>query len=289
MQTAVRLATGPGFALDAVTCTDDQARWSAVEVEHDHELVMVRRGRFRRRVAGIEADLDPTLAYLSASGTEEQYAHPAGGDVCTVIALHPGLWRSLTGDPPRLERSTVYVDARVDLAHRRVLAAARGGDVEFGVAEELLGLVHHAVGQLATLPDGEGTGRRRLVDRARSAIMDRHPEAGGLLSLARLLAVSPYRLSRAFTTEVGVSLTRYRNRIRVAWALDRLEQGAPSLAELAAELGFADQAHLGRTIRQHVGHTPVTVRRLLQREATQSGRTQNRRGSIAAATNSSAR
>ncbi len=122
-------------------------------------------------------------------------------------------------------------------------AAARGGDVEFGVTEELLRLIHHAVGQVATIPDGEGTGRRRLVNRARAAIIDRHPDAGGLLPLAGALAVSPYRLSRAFSAELGVSLTRYRNRIRVAWALDRLEQGAPSLADLAAELGFADQAH----------------------------------------------
>jgi AraC-like DNA-binding protein len=263
MQTAVRLATGAGFGLDAVTCSDDHTGWSAPEAEFDHELVLVRRGWFRRRSAGIEAEIDPTLAYLSACGTEEQYAHPAGGDVCTVITLQPDLWQTLTGDPQRLARSTVYVDAELDLVHRRVLAAARGGDVEFGVAEELLRLIHRAIGQVATIPDGDGTAGRRLVDRARAAIIDDHPEAGGLLPLARLLAVSPYRLSRAFTAELGVSLTRYRNRVRVARALDRLEQGAPSLADLAADLGFADQAHLTRTIRQHLGRTPTTVRRLV--------------------------
>jgi hypothetical protein len=32
---------------------------------------------------------------------------------------------------------------------------------------------------------------------------------------------------------------------------------------LAADLGFADQAHLCRTVRTHVGHTPTAVRRLL--------------------------
>ncbi|PWU61582.1 hypothetical protein DLE60_04880 [Micromonospora globispora] len=34
-------------------------------------------------------------------------------------------------------------------------------------------------------------------------------------------------------------------------------------AELAAELGFADQAHLTRTVRAQLGHTPGEVRRLL--------------------------
>lgn len=263
MQSAVRLATGSGFAVDAVTCTDDHTHWSAPQVESSHELVLVRRGRFRRRAGGAAADIDPTMAYLSVSGEEEHFAHPAGGDVCTLVTLQPDLWHTLTGEPTRLRRSTVYVDARLDLAHRRVLASACGGDVDFGVAEQLLRLVGGAVGQVATVPAGGRPDERALVDRARAAIAADHPDAGGLLALARLLAVSPYRLSRAFSAELGVSLTRYRNRIRVGRAMDRLADGAPSLADLAAELGFADQAHLCRTVRQHLGYTPTAVRRLL--------------------------
>jgi AraC-like DNA-binding protein len=114
---------------------------------------------------------------------------------------------------PTLTTSTVYVDARLDLAHRRLL--------------------------------------------------DTHPAATGLLPLATYLDVSPYRLSRAFTRELGVSLTRYRNRLRVTRALDRLEAGETHLGALAAGLGFADQAHLIRTVRDHLGHTPTAVRRLL--------------------------
>lgn len=63
-----------------------------------------------------------------------------------------------------------------------------------------------------------------------------------------------------------MSVTRYRNRIRVARALDRLEHGEDSLAALAADLGFADQAHLCRTVRQHLGCTPTALRRLLCRQ-----------------------
>jgi len=40
-------------------------------------------------------------------------------------------------------------------------------------------------------------------------------------------------------------------------------QGEPSLAALAHELGFADHAHLTRTIRAVTGHTPTSCRRLL--------------------------
>jgi hypothetical protein len=94
--------------------------------------VLVRRGRFRRRVAGSAVDLDPTVAYLGAPGEVESFAHPAGGD-----------------------------------------------------------------------------------------------------------------------------------RVRVGRVVDRIDAGEQSLARLAADLDFADQAHLCRTVRAHVGHTPTALRLLL--------------------------
>ncbi|MGW0589963.1 helix-turn-helix domain-containing protein [Streptosporangium sp. NPDC002607] len=104
---------------------------------------------------------------------------------------------------------------------------------------------------------------RTLVAVAREAILQGAPEAVALCSLAGLLKVSPYRLSRVFSQEMGVSLTRYRNRVRVGQAMDRLTRGERGLADLAADLGFADQAHLTRTVREHLGHTPTVLRRLL--------------------------
>src|SRR5260370_178144 len=61
----------------------------------------------------------------------------------------------------------------------------------------------------------------------------------------------------------GVSRARDRSGVRVRQAMDQLAQGEPSLADLAARLGFADQAHLARTVREHLGYTPSTLRPLL--------------------------
>ncbi|MEV4357771.1 helix-turn-helix domain-containing protein [Nonomuraea sp. NPDC049625] len=364
MRSAVRLAAGDGFHLDAVTCADDHRGWSAAELGSAHRLVLVRRGLFRRKADGRAAVIDPTMAYLGVPGEEEHFAHPAGGDVCTSVSLTPELWHTLAGEGPP-GRPTLYVDARLDLAHRRFLVAARGGDTAFELAESLLSLVATTLARLtptltpassgsgatdaarpgastteasvprttapalgpestvapalgsrgteatpgAALASRPGTagvmpgprlgtdaaasrtddagvggvggadtsaakgsasrgggGPRSgavIADAAREAIAADHPAASGLMTLAELLAVSPYQLSRAFTRELGVSLTYYRNRVRVGRALDRLEDGEPSLAGLAADLGFADQAHLTRTIRHHVGHTPTALRRLL--------------------------
>jgi AraC-like DNA-binding protein len=173
----------------------------------------------------------------------------------------------LAGDAGQVLRPTVYVDARLDLAHRRVLAAAGGGDIDYALTEQLLSLLGGAITQVVTGPTPAGArateADRALVDAARDAIANGHPPSDGLLPLAALLDVSPYRLSRAFTRELGVSLTRYRNRVRVSRVLDRLGGGEHSLGVLAADLGFADQAHLCRTVREHLGHTPTALRRLL--------------------------
>ncbi len=240
--------------MTTVACRSDHTRWSEPETRGDHRMVLVRRGRFRRWADGSDTDLDPTTAYLGAPGEEERFAHPAGGDLCTSVSFAPRLWDGLAGG------TTVYVDARVDLAHRRLLAAADGGDVDYALAEELLRLVAAATGR----PDEQpGAADRALVAAAREAVAEGVPEAAGLCPLAGLLEVSPYRLSRVFSRSMGVSLTRYRNRVRVGRVMDRLEEGESGLADLAADLGFADQAHLTRTVREHLGHTPTALRRLL--------------------------
>ncbi len=205
------------------------------------------------------------MAYVGAPGEEERFAHPAGGDVCTSVRLAPQLWSAVAGDAGDLVRAGVYVDAALDLAHRRCLSAAAGGDVDFALAERLLVLLRGAVDQVVArpMPVRPAVADRRLVAAVRQAVAEDGPAARGLLPLARSLNVSPYRLSRVFGREMGVSLTRYRNRVRVGRALDRLEGGETSLARLAADLGFADQAHLSRTVREQVGYTPSALRQVL--------------------------
>lgn len=147
----------------------------------------------------------------------------------------------------------------MELAHRRLLLATSTGDADYATAEELLKLLALATG-LTTRPL---TTDDTLAAAARDAIISDVPQAASLCSLADLLEVSPFRLSRAFSRRTGVSLTRYRNRVRVGRAMERLGGGETALADLAVELGFADQAHLTRTVREHVGHTPAALRRLL--------------------------
>jgi hypothetical protein len=125
-------------------------------------------------------DLDPKVGYLGAPDEEEHFAHPHGGDLCTSVQLSAACCWQLVGEPGRVRRSAVYVDARLELAHRRVLAA-RHTDVDYLLAEELLGLIGGAVrrvaGRRTPASDPLTPADSRLVERARAAIHDDHPAA----------------------------------------------------------------------------------------------------------------
>ncbi|MEV4624320.1 AraC family transcriptional regulator [Asanoa sp. NPDC049573] len=256
MLTAVSLVRQPAFAISAVTCHDDHTGWSKAELRDRHGVVLVRSGRFRRLTRGAVTEIDPTVGYTTTPGAEEQFAHPCGGDESTWLTLTPQLWSGIT-------TSTFYVDARLDLAHRQVLTATRAADMDYALVERLLVLLANAFGP----PVGTATVDREYVAAAREAITAGHPAATGLVPLAHHLGVSPYRLSRAFPRELGVSLTRFRNRVRVGHAMQRIEAGDPHLGRLAADLGFADQAHLTRTVHAHLGHTPTALRVALKEPA----------------------
>jgi AraC-like DNA-binding protein len=107
--------------------------------------------------------------------------------------------------------------------------------------------------------------RRALADGARE-LLAANPERS-LPELARALAVSPHHLSRVFRAATGHTVSRHRMRLRARAALERLGGGERNLARLAADLGFADQSHLCRVVRQETGCAPSALRQALARGA----------------------
>lgn len=73
---------------------------------------------------------------------------------------------------------------------------------------------------------------------------------------ATLAGLDVRALQRRFLRFVGVSPKWVLQRYRMHEAAERLQADAPSLAALAAELGYADQAHFARDFKAAVGRTP---------------------------------
>lgn len=74
--------------------------------------------------------------------------------------------------------------------------------------------------------------------------------------------VAPSTVSRGFSRAFGVPPNVYRADQRVLSALRGLNENDAPLAALAAEHGFADQAHMTREVKRVTGFTPGAWRRV---------------------------
>lgn len=252
-----QLLDSPEVQVTEVSCGGHERRFSAEEKVGGPGFVLIRSGVFRRRLAGVETVFDPTVGFVQRPGEVQQIAHPAGGDICTSVTLSSSVtdriaWRFA-------EAGWIPVSPRTDLTHRRFLARARRGADRVELADLASELVAAVLGEPG-VPRG-GAAQRRLGQDAR-AMLAATPDAG-LGEISAQLGVSPWHLSRVFHTVNGITLSRYRARLRIRAAVDVLVRGEVGLAALAASLGFADQAHLTRSVRAETGLPPARLRAAL--------------------------
>jgi AraC-like DNA-binding protein len=246
-----------------VRCRAERSTWTAPEAAESYTLVFVRRGTFYRRAAGSERLMDATCAYLERPGVEQQIAHPhTAGDACTAIELSEEM-ASLLADNLDL-RAGEPLFTRVDtaLALQKLTRCVRRQD-DFELTETVVRLVSGGTaerdGRLRAVQPSTHITRRRIIDQTREALAA-EPRAS-LRHIASMVSVSPHHLSRVFHADTGATVSAYRNQLRVRGALERLAEGEPSLTRLAHDLGFADHAHMTRTMQRHTGASPSALRR----------------------------
>lgn len=219
--------------------------------------------------------------------------HAADRDGFTYRMVHiwPEFLASLTGSPLPLFRSPVIEDPAVAAAVRRLHLVLTGPDHQASALERyerLTGtarlLVRHASGReparggAARGGAARGGADRRVAARVRELIRASAGEAsagevstgdpgpGGLMTgeltaddLAAAAGCSRYAAYRAFTQAYGLAPSDYQRQLRVQ-AARRLLGAGVAPARVAAEAGFADQAHLTRWFRRYYGVTPGAYR-----------------------------
>jgi AraC-like DNA-binding protein len=247
------------IAVGDAHCCAPPGPFAAPETVDETSLVLVRRGVFRRRTAAGEFTLDPTLAYCARGGEMQQFAHPcAGGDATTLIQVSETLAAALA---PELPRVPLTVPPGTYVAHRALLAGVRTRDPDLWVERAIVVFASALAAAGEAAPPPRGPARRRLVDDTRAVLAER-PDAE-LPAVARAVGASPWHLSRLFREQTGTTISAHRARLRTRAAVERLAGGETNLAGLAADLGFADHAHLTRTVKRETGHTPRALRRFL--------------------------
>ncbi|MBW4534107.1 MAG: AraC family transcriptional regulator [Pleurocapsa minor HA4230-MV1] len=81
-----------------------------------------------------------------------------------------------------------------------------------------------------------------------------------LADMAQVTSLSISHLTKLFRQTQGISLYQYVIHCRIARAKQLLKHQQLTIAEIATQVGFADQSHLTHHFKRHVGVTPKAFR-----------------------------
>ena len=219
--------------------------------------------------------------HVSASGMvmafnpddpHDGHAAVDGGFTYRMVHIWPEFLASLTGAPLPLFRSPVIGDPAVAASVRRLHRALTGPASDLERYERLAGtgrlLVRYASGREPARRGADRlvAARVREVIRASVAGPGAGEVSGGEVSgeltaddLAAAAGCSRYAAYRAFRQAYGLAPSDYQRQLRVQTARRLLSAGVTP-AQVAADAGFADQAHLTRWFRRYYGVTPGAYR-----------------------------
>ena len=224
---------------------------------HEHPeatIAVILRGGFLGQYGGIERDCAPMTLLVEPAGAS--HANRFGGLPTTVLTV------SVAADAPHV----VDAVARSPRFTRDAYATglAHQADVELHRPDELTPLAVEAlalelVTRLGRAPhDG---GLPPWLRDARDLLHERFAESLHLADVASAVGVEPDRLARHFRRVYHEPVATYIRRLRVAAATELLVSAAgPSIAAIAADVGFADQSHLTRSFVRMTGITPARYR-----------------------------
>lgn len=110
-------------------------------------------------------------------------------------------------------------------------------------------------------PNGGLDGRR--LRRVLAFIEEQLAEDLSLTEIAGVAEISASHLKSVFRVSIGVPVHRYIIQRRVERAKALLMRDGMSMADIAAEAGFAHQSHMARHLRRASGLSPLALKRLL--------------------------
>ena len=104
-------------------------------------------------------------------------------------------------------------------------------------------------------------GSQRTLTQISNLLRDRFRERLTIEDIATEVGVTPARASRIFRAAYRRTIAEEQRRLRIDFARHRMNDPDVSLATIADEAGFADQAHFSRAFKRVTGATPARYRR----------------------------
>jgi AraC family transcriptional regulator len=163
-------------------------------------------------------------------------------------------------DAEPVSSRAVTIGLAGQVALRRLRAAWAAGRIDtLAMEEKLIALWYQTV-----LPQSSSApAPHRAVERAKDYLASAPGRRDSVAEIAREAGSSPFHLARLFRRHTGTSLHGYRNRLRMANALDRLSAGEDDLSALAHDLGYASHSHFSQAFRRAFATSPHQMRRNL--------------------------
>jgi AraC family transcriptional regulator len=109
-------------------------------------------------------------------------------------------------------------------------------------------------------PQLSSLGSKRKLNQAREFLDGALSHPVSLSDVAQAVDLHPVYLARRFRQSFGCSVGEYLRRRRVDLVCTQLLSSEKTLAEIASDTGFCDQAHLTRTFQKLIGTTPIQYR-----------------------------
>lgn len=268
------LAGTPLLQIVDVCCGAPQSGWSGEEGAPLPRLVLPRRGLFGCQTGGERHLVEAGCLLLLESDDSYRFSHPTdGGDDCTLISFVPDLWKETVGARTlrqRVARLPSVAQYQCALFYR--IASRHAHDAltleELGIqlATALLELLVNQPDRTPPLLGPRAAARhRRLAEAASACVAANYRNHDGLDAIGRQVYSSPFQLARVFREQTGITLHRYRGRLRLAAALTALGEGCDDLTALALRLGYASHSHFSDSFRATFGCSPSAARALLTR------------------------
>lgn len=191
------------------------------------DLILLRKGsEYRFRSEGPCAYVTAAFSFSEGSGsalTSLPVAVRASREVQRKILEAEGIWRTQRWDRPLAVRILLLEIYRELLQNTRT----------------------------ATRPS------ERIAERAKEFLRDHFRENVTSEEIAKHCGVSASHLRAVFGKETGISVTEFRNRLRIRAAKELLSSNLFSVRETAEALGYCDVYHFSRAFRQATGIPPA--------------------------------
>jgi len=251
-------------SIDGITLSHRIANSAPEEVEvHTHveaHFVLVTSGRYLSSATAIP-NRRMTLVYNPPGTTHRDHFDQGKGSFFTISVTAQRLAESTNSEPPALAMH--LGDARAcGLATTLLTECARWNNssslkVESLYSELLTAMLHRSSPVERSRPI--------WLRAAYDLIQDCHAEDLTIGNVAKLVGVHPTHLARAFRSFFGCTPGDLLRARRLEKAAEMLLSTDLSIAEIALEGGYSDQAQFTKAFHQMYGTPPGSYRRLSAR------------------------